>query len=231
MADVNSVSDTQVLLQSMLQRLRLQPRPESNGTHTQDEVQHSTTSIEQNGGAAKSPPQTPPMYNFNISMDSKSIETNLAGPQSPGSSSVTTSLSEEFANEIVYNSGMSSTPNRSTLNLGFMSNCAVSRGNSDVSVHADDADVLPKQARKQRFFLTKMRGGSVSSLQSIESLSPSTHTPGGSESKIQGPGTVQRRWSQKLKDKWMKKHKSTPRREQDDRARQEQNNMANVSFG
>lgn len=226
MADVNSVSDTQVLLQSMLQRLRLQPRPESNGTHTQGEVQHSTTSIEQNGGAAKGPPQTPPMYNFNISMDSKSIETNLAGPQSQGSSSVTTSLSEEFANEIVYNSGMSSTPNRGVTNLGVMSKCTVSGGNSDVSAHAD-GDVLPKHARKQRFFLTKMRGGSVSSLQSIESLSPSAHT----ESNIQGQGTVQRRWSQKLKDKWTEKHKSTPRREQGDRARQEQNNMVNVSFG
>lgn len=232
MADTNSVSDTQTLLQSMLQRLRLQPRPESNSTHTQDEVQYNTTLIEQNGGAAQSPPQTLPMYNFDFSMDSNSVVTNLAGPLSPGLTGVTTSLSQEFSKGIdVHNSGMSSTPKWKTLSWGFMSNHTVSGGNSDVSTCPDDG-VMPKQARKQKFSLAKMSGGSVSSLQNVERLLPSTHTSGQMESNIQDQrvGREEKRWTQKVKEKWKERHKSISRREQDDRETQEQSKVLNVSF-
>lgn len=227
MAEANSVSDTQVLLQSMLQRLKLQPKPDSNSTHTHDELQYSTTLIEQNGSAAESPPQTPPMYNLNFSMDSKSI---VVGPLSPGLTGVATSPSQEFAKGIdVHNSGMSSPPKQRTLNWGFMSNHTVSGGNSNVSTRSDDG-VMTKQARKQKFSLTKMNDGSVSSLQSIESLLPSTHSSGFTESNVQGQGVGQKRWTQKVKEKWKERHKSVPRREQDVRERQDHSKVSNVSF-
>ncbi|KAB5570993.1 hypothetical protein PHYPO_G00219830 [Pangasianodon hypophthalmus] len=210
MADTNSASDTQVLLQSMLQRLRLQPRPASNSAHTQDEVQYNATLIEQTGSAGESPPQTPPMYNFDFSMDSNFNVTNLARPLSPGSTGVTTSLSQEFAKGIdVHTPGMSSTPKRRTLSWGFMSNHTVSGGNSDVRTSADDG-VMPKQVRKQKFSLTKMSDGSVQT-----------------ESNIQGQGVGQKGWTQKMKEKWKERHKSIPRREQDDSERQEQSKVAN----
>ncbi|KAF4094232.1 hypothetical protein AMELA_G00010460 [Ameiurus melas] len=225
MAEANSVSDTQVLLQSMLQRLRLQPKPDSNSTHTQDELQCSTTLIEQNGSAAESPPQTPPMYNFNFSMDSKSI---VVGPLSPGLTGVATSPSQEFANGIdVHNSGTSSPPKQRTLNWWFMSNHTVSGGNSNVSTRSDNG-VMPKQARKQKFSLTKMNDGSVSSLQSIESMLPSTHSSGFTESNLQGQGVGQKRWTQKVKEKWTGRNKSIPRREPDVRERQGHSNVSNI---
>lgn len=218
MADTNSVSDTQGLLQSMLQRLRLQSRPESNSTNTQHEVQHSTKLIEQNGSAARSPPQTPPMYNLDFSVDSSSIVTNLAGPLSPGSTGVTTCLSQEFANGIdVHNSEMSNAPKQRP-SWGFMSNHTVSGGNSDGGTHTDNG-VLPKPTRKQKFSLTKM-----------SDVSPSTHTWGWKESNIQGHAVGLRTWTQKVKEKWKEKHISIHRREQDDRERQQQSKVANVSF-
>lgn len=232
MADANSVSDSQVLLQSMLQRLRLQPRPESNSTHTQDEVQYNTTLIEQNGGAAESLPQTPPMYNFDFSMGSKPVVTNLAVPPGLGLTGVTTSLSQEFCKGIdVYNSGMSSTPKWRTLSWGFMSNHTVSGGNSYASTCPDD-DVMSKQARKQKFSLTKMSSGNVSSLQNVETSLPSTNTSDQTESNIRGQrvGREEKRWTQKMKEKWKERHKSISRREPDNRETEEQSKVANVSF-
>lgn len=228
MADANSVSDTQVLLQSMLQKLRLQPRPENISMHAGDKEQFGTTVIEQNGGAAQSPPQTPPMYNFDFNMDSKSVVTNLAG--TPGSTGVSTSLFQEFAQGIdVRNSQMPSTPKQRALNWNFMSNHTVSGGNMGISKHTDDG-MIPKQAKNrktEKFSLTKK---SASSLQSIESMLPSTLTSNQVESNIQDHGAGQKRWTQKVKEKWKERHKSIPRREQNNREKQEQNNISNVSF-
>lgn len=224
MADADSVSDTQVLLQSMLQRLKLQPRPESNTTHTQE---YSTSVIEQKGGDAKSPPKTPPMYNFDLSTDS---EHNPAGPLSPGLTGDTMSPSQEFAKAIdIHNSRMSSTPKRRKQYWGFMSNHSVSGRNSDVSTPAEDG-VMPKQAKKQKFSLSKRSGGSVSSLQSIERMFPSAHTSGLMESNIQDQTVGQRSWTHKVKEKWKEKHKSISGREQEDGKAQEQSKVENVSF-
>lgn len=216
MADANSVSDTQFLLQSMLQRLKLQPRPDTNSTHTQDtQVQFGTTVSEQNGGITESPPQNPPMYNFDFTLDSKSIVTNLTGSPSPGSTGVVTSLSQEFAKGIdVRNSQMSSTPKQRIQNWEFMSNHSVSEGNSSISRHADHG-MMPKQ---QKFSLTKMNDSSNSSLQSTGQV----------ESNIQVQGVSQKRWTQKVKEKWKERYKSTSRREPDEREKQEQSK--NVSF-
>ncbi|KAK3536001.1 hypothetical protein QTP70_023739 [Hemibagrus guttatus] len=212
MADANSVSDTQFLLQSMLQRLKLQPKPENNSTQTQDKVQFGTTVIEQNGGAAGSPPQTPPMYNFDFTMDSKSIVTNLTGLPSPGSTGVATSLSHEFSKGIdIRNSQMSSTPNQGIQSWEFMSNHSVSGGNSSISRHADD-DMMRKESKQQKFALTKMSDSSISSLQSTGQV----------ESNLQGQGVGQKKWTQRVKEKWKERYKSTSRREQDDREKQGQ---------
>lgn len=227
MADANSVSDTQVLLQSMLQRLKLQPRPETTSTHTQDVVQCSTTLIDQNGGAAESSPKTPPMYNLDFSTDRKY---NLAGTLSPGSAGVNMSSKQEFAKGVdVHNSGTSSTPKRRTLSWGFLSNHTVSGRNSVVSTTSDDGVIL-SQARKQKFSLTKRSGGSVSSLKSVEKLLPSTHTSDWMESNIQDQEVGQWGWTHKVKEKWKEKHKSISAGERDDRERQEQSKVANVSF-
>lgn len=227
MADTNSASETHVLLQSMLQRLRLQPRPESNSMHTQDVAQYGATLIEQNGSAPESPPQTPPMHNFNFSMDSKSIVSDLARPPNPGSTGVTTSFFQGFAKGIdVHNSGILCLPKQRTVSWGFMSNHTVSGRNSDVSTHEG---VMPKQAIKQKLSLTEKSDFSASSQQSVESL-PSTHTSGWMDSNIQDQGTGQRRWTHKIKEKWKEKHKSISRREQDDPERQEQSKVAKVRF-
>lgn len=212
MADTDSVSDTQVLLQSMLQRLRLQPRPESNSTHTQDEVQFGTTLNEQNSGSAKSPPQTPPMYNFDFSLDSKSIVTNQAGSLSLCSTGVVTSLS---------NSWMSSTPKQKKLSQEFMSNSTVP---GSISTHADD-DIMPKQTKQPN-----ISDGSVASPQSAKRLLRSTRTSGQVELNIQDQGAGQKRWTQKVKKKWKDRNKITTRREQENKEKEKQNKVSNVSF-
>ncbi|KAI5624838.1 hypothetical protein C0J50_15644 [Silurus asotus] len=213
MADANS--DTQVLLQSMLQRLRLQPKLENNSLHTQDIVAHSIPVIEQNGSATTSTPQTLPMYNLGFSMDSKSCVTNLAGPLSSGSTGITTSFSNELAKGIaVHSTERTFTPNL-PLKLGFMSNHTASRGSSDISTRADDG-TMTKQRRKQIFSLTKMKN--VPSQQTVAHSDQS-------ESNIQIQKAGEKRWTQKVKEKWKERHKNIPRIAQGDGEKQEQNKM------
>ncbi|TSV81497.1 hypothetical protein Baya_13327 [Bagarius yarrelli] len=205
MADTNSVSDTQVLLQSMLQRLRLQPKSEN--THMQDEVQFGGTLIKQNGGVSGSPPQTPSMYKMDFSKDSRSIVTNGAGLLSPDSTGVPTSLSQEFAKGLdVYNSRLPSRPKQRALSFDYRSHRTVSGENREISTHADDG-VTPKQTRQQKFSLINRSNSSVSSLQRPERLSSWTPISGQEESNIQNQGVEQKKWTQKVKERWKERHK------------------------
>ncbi|KAM9470462.1 uncharacterized protein Hap1MRO34_012433 [Clarias gariepinus] len=195
MEDANPVSDTQILLQSMLQKLKLQPRPESIGTRTQAEVQYSTTSSEQNGDGAERSPQTPPMYNFNISTDRSTTSTG-PGSLNPGSPGVRASFFEDFAKGID-KSGMSSTPQQRTPNQVLMSNHTVAGGNGDVSTHPDDV-LMPRQDRNQKSL----------------------------ELNVQGQEVGERKWTQKVKEKWKERHQNISIEEGDDKGTQEQSQVS-----
>lgn len=194
MEDANPVSDTQILLQSMLQKLKLQPRLESIAPRTEAEVQYSTTSSEQNGDGAERSPQTPPMYNFNISTDRSTTSTG-SGSLNPGSPGVRASLFEDFAKGID-KSGMSSTPQHRTPNQVLMSNHTVAGGNGDVSTHPDDV-LMPKQDRNQKSL----------------------------ELNVQGQEVGERKWTQKLKEKWKERHQNISIEEGDDKGTQEQSQV------
>uniref|UniRef100_A0A4W4G6L2 BZIP domain-containing protein n=1 Tax=Electrophorus electricus TaxID=8005 RepID=A0A4W4G6L2_ELEEL len=258
MAELSPVSDTQALLQSMLQRLKLQ-------THSGTSMLESTpfALIEGNVRTTESSSETP-IYQFGASLETKqqgriaSIYTKPDSPrtfQSSGLKSATQTPPKQPAREIkVHNSGVSTWGFSSERNSGAIS--------------STDVASTPRRIKKQFNFLRRKANEDNSSVPSFPTtddtlnppdlslLSPASATPGYKVSEAQDQeaiwsgtagngmgGTISvsesttqprtsrkkkranpghKRWTQKVKERW--------RERRNNRDKQEQNEVAKVSF-
>ncbi|XP_076878507.1 uncharacterized protein LOC143527281 [Brachyhypopomus gauderio] len=237
MAEFKSpVSDTQALLQSMLQKLKLQPHSDTNA---QEPTPFSLTEGDVRTAENSSDPR---VYQFGASLETEQQgrTTSIYTTDSPWTSqlsslkSATPTPPKEPAGEVkVHNLGVST--------WGFSNSCTVSEGNSDVISSSDVANT-PRRVKKQLKFLRRRTSedNSVSSFPTTDDripphdlslLAPALAAPGHKVSEGQDQGGVwavgdergsntrtsrnkkradagQKKWTQKVKERWRERKRN-----------------------
>uniref|UniRef100_A0A8B9K0G0 Zgc:113229 n=1 Tax=Astyanax mexicanus TaxID=7994 RepID=A0A8B9K0G0_ASTMX len=224
MAQSSPVSDTQTLLHSMLQRLKLQTQTER--THNQEQALSSNVKL--NGGSGEGSA----VYQFGDSIDSKQQRTSPSNwrhlgspwslqtscePHSPGTSPtspepVSWSMNDDDLpkwerKQLKFTLRKVSDDSRSMSSTNTLEQTTLNSPSS--SVPPPTPPTPGRRASQERSGLSGVWNGGVgdSRRDSINAEDKMTQTPMTRTSKRKWGNSGQKRWTQKVKERWQERHK------------------------
>lgn len=249
MAKPSPVSDTQVLLQSMLQRLKLQTHAERGEIHTQE---HASSPAKLDAESAESSSEAVFGNSMNKQQqESPSLWTNLDSPWSvqPSSRShegISATPGWDYINshgpqDVISLINNGETPKGERKQLKVSQRKASDGSGSITSINTtENASVLstppsrlptmgwktPEKHSGHSGVWTQGVGVGDTKRDKINVAEQMTQTRTSRTSKRKWGDPVKKRWTQKVKERWRERHK----KEGDDKEKQEPTEVAKVSF-
>ncbi|XP_036424713.1 uncharacterized protein zgc:113229 [Colossoma macropomum] len=239
MAKSSAVSDTQALLQSMLQKLKLQNHSERNSTPTQEQAPSPT--IELNGGSSLEST----VYQFGDSSKqqgtSSSIWTNLDNPwrlQSPDQPHLeqsTEGILATLAPDVISDGEMPrwerkqlkishSKVSDDSSSLSSFSTTENTLNSTDLSTPSPTSSIPSRRTSEEHSDHSGVCSEGVGDIRKDSINVPDkimrTRTSRTSKKKWEDPG--KKRWTQKVKERWKERHK----KDRDGKQKQEPNDVA-----